>query len=338
MEEHKGNIPTDGENPVRKRKKPATKPKPDAAEKQFWRNKARFADIFNAFLFGGKQVIDPELLVEQNTDVSASIPCGAIQELYEYVDKREDVTMLYNGRILFILGIENQMAVHYAMPLKNRTYDDLDMMKQCNVITGGLKADGKLNVRSSFLSGIRKEDRLYPVFRIVIYYGEQPWDGPTKLSEMCDIPEELRPYFQDYEFPLFEVNSPANKELIYNNKSVRDMVTYLQMFYSKNLDEAKDSDVMIDHDTADVLASVTGSRVLRRIIGQTKGEVSMSKAVMEYEEELMRKGKSEGKEEGADMLGKLIQILLKKGDIEAVNVVSCDAEMRKEYFKKYNIG
>lgn len=47
--------------------------KNDAVGKDFWRNNEHFADLFNAVLFGGEQIIKPENLEEMDTDVSGVI-------------------------------------------------------------------------------------------------------------------------------------------------------------------------------------------------------------------------------------------------------------------------
>ena len=41
--------------------------------KTFWRNNERFADLFNAVVFNGSQVINPDELTEMDTDVSGII-------------------------------------------------------------------------------------------------------------------------------------------------------------------------------------------------------------------------------------------------------------------------
>lgn len=43
--------------------------KPDVRWKHFWRQNDRFADLFNAVLFQGKEVLKPETLEEIDTDI-----------------------------------------------------------------------------------------------------------------------------------------------------------------------------------------------------------------------------------------------------------------------------
>lgn len=49
------------------------KVKPDIILKNFWKNNERFADIFNAYLFQGEQIIKSEDLTEADTDISSLI-------------------------------------------------------------------------------------------------------------------------------------------------------------------------------------------------------------------------------------------------------------------------
>lgn len=45
----------------------------DTVLKSFWRDNAHFADLFNATVFNGKQVLSPGNLIEMDTESSAAI-------------------------------------------------------------------------------------------------------------------------------------------------------------------------------------------------------------------------------------------------------------------------
>ena len=45
----------------------------DIILKEFWRDNARFADLFNAVIFNGRQIIRPDELQELDTDISGTI-------------------------------------------------------------------------------------------------------------------------------------------------------------------------------------------------------------------------------------------------------------------------
>lgn len=65
--------------------------KPDTILKAFWRNNERFADLFNAVLFDGKQILKPEELQEANTDLSSVLKINShaetIQKVFDVVKK-----------------------------------------------------------------------------------------------------------------------------------------------------------------------------------------------------------------------------------------------------------
>ena len=51
---------------------------------------------------------------------------------------------------------------------------------------------------NEFLSHMKKTDKLIPVVTVVIYYGDEEWDGAKSLYEMMDIPEFEFPHFFKY--------------------------------------------------------------------------------------------------------------------------------------------
>ena len=59
--------------------------------KDFWRDNARFADLFNAALFQGRTVIRPEELEESDTDISSILKLNGhmetVQKILDVVKK-----------------------------------------------------------------------------------------------------------------------------------------------------------------------------------------------------------------------------------------------------------
>lgn len=95
------------------------KVKPDTILKNFWKDNARFADLFNAILFNGENVIKPEELEEADTDLSTVLKFNShadtLQKVLDVVKKSA------HGVDFVVLGLENQQKVHYGMPLRVRT-------------------------------------------------------------------------------------------------------------------------------------------------------------------------------------------------------------------------
>lgn len=180
--------------------------KPDAALKDFWRDRERFADLFNGTLFGGKKVLDPRILQEADTDMSTVIKTDDQAETVEHFP--DVVKKSMNGVDFMLLGLENQMKIHYAMPLRNLTGETLAYLKEYREKAKKNRAEGKWDSGDEFLSGLRKEERLHPAVSLCVYYGETEWDGPQTLREMLDmerLPAQLKEAVQDYRLNLVQV-------------------------------------------------------------------------------------------------------------------------------------
>lgn len=176
--------------------------KKDTVLKDFWRDNFRFAALFNGFLFGGRQVIQPERLEEKDTDVSGVIGKKEYEESLSRV--RDVVKKMAYGMEFVILGVENQEKIHYAMPLRVMLYDAMGYLKEYQELTSVYKEKPELlETSDEFLSKMRKGDKLHPIITIVIYYGEEEWDGPLSLADMKEkMSEDFQTVFSDYQMNL----------------------------------------------------------------------------------------------------------------------------------------
>ena len=197
----------------------------DTEGKQYLSNPVFFADAFNYLLYDGEQVIKPGELQELDT-TELSVPYG--NDAKVPVQRYRDILKLWNAMmdenaIYVILGTELQDKVHYGMPVKDGLYDMLGYSKQIAEIKrsysktkkdeeGQLTVDdGVLKIKltsEEFLSGLCKGDRLIPIITAVVYFGEEPWDGPRSLFDMLDVKDErLYRFLSDYKLNLI---SPAD--------------------------------------------------------------------------------------------------------------------------------
>ncbi|MDO5822828.1 hypothetical protein [Methanosphaera sp.] len=100
----------------------------DTALKNFWRDNQHFADLFNAVLFIGKEVLKAEDLKEVDTDVSSIVK---FNKHIETVKRILDVVRKTAYGVDFIIwGLENQGKIHYAMPLRHMIGDSLIYLKE----------------------------------------------------------------------------------------------------------------------------------------------------------------------------------------------------------------
>ncbi len=179
--------------------------KPDTILKNYWRDNAQFADIFNAVLFEGRQVILPEELEDVDTEESS------VMEHRDYAQSikasRDNIKVSKRsttyGVAFTLLGMESQEHIHYAMPMRVMGYDYGTYKKQYDSNARQYKtADGM--EQDEYLSRMKKTDKFMPVITLVVYYGEKPWDGALSLHDMLHIPEEMKAFVNDYKMLLVE--------------------------------------------------------------------------------------------------------------------------------------
>lgn len=267
----------------------------DVSLKTFWRDNEHFADLFNATVFNGKQVLKPNKLTEMDTDVSATIQSKSYNE--SITRNRDVVKKMSDGVEFNILWLEIQDKTHYAMPLRTMTYDALGYIKEYNDI----KKHHKLNKDSfssheEFLSGINKSDRFHPIITLVLYYGESLWDGPTCLSDMMvSMPDNIKAYFSDYKLNLVQILD-SDKYTFYN-EDVRDVFNIVRSIYNKDIDsifsEYKTRNV--DNEVIKLISVLTATPQIMNLCkpNEQGGKVNMCKAMEELKAEWQGESKKE---------------------------------------------
>ena len=272
----------------------------DVTLKTFWRDNEHFADLFNATVFNGKQVLKPDKLTEMDTDVSATIHSKSYNE--SITRNRDVVKKMSDGVEFNILGLEIQDKTHYAMPLRTMTYDALGYIKEYNDI----KKHHKLNKDSfsspeEFLSGINKSDRFHPIITLVLYYGESLWDGPTCLSDMMiSMPDNIKAYFSDYKLNLVQILD-SDKYTFYN-EDVRDIFYIARSIYNKDIDAilSKYKTRNVDNEVMKLISVLTATPQIMNLCkpNEQGGKVNMCKAMEELKAEWQNESRNEGINKG----------------------------------------
>ena len=161
-----------------------------------------FSDIVNGLLFKGKQVVQENTL----TDAQPFSMFKADGDLHE---QDRDVAKYWNTisatcinvRTAF-LGIENQTRYEKDMPLRTISYDG-----------------------AAYRSQLSQAER-YPVITLILYFGNTPWEKSRSLYEVIAIPEELRPYVNDYKINVFEIAYLPEEAIDYFHSDFRIVVDF----------------------------------------------------------------------------------------------------------------
>lgn len=240
------------------------KPQTDVVLKEYWRNNEQFADLFNALLFSGQDVISPSELEERDTDESLVYKGDRMEES---IKRSRDIIKISKSSAehevnLALFGIENQMKIHYAMPLRVMEYDCFAYKKQYRQTVGLHKRQKDLKEKSAeFLSQMKKEDRLLLV--------------DVRQNSLCLKNDNNRNLFQLLKFALDE-----QKPLKYRKAEIL-----------RYCDEHEVSGTVLE-----TVGSITGSHADYRRL-KKKEELNMRTIFEEEREEGRVEGREEGREE-----------------------------------------
>lgn len=273
--------------------------KPDTVLKEYWENNERYADFFNAVLFGGREVIKAAQLQERDTEESNVLELGDKDESITAARDLFRVIKTGMGVEFALVGIENQDKIHYGMPVRVMNLDAYAYDKQWKRLKQKYK-DAEGMTEDEYLSRMRKEDRFLPVVTVVIYYGEKAWDGARDLHGVLNIPDEMKPFVGNYPMHLVEV---VNNELQFKNADNRDLFQLLNLIYNASLNkkervqkarEYEDSHT-IDEDVVRALAATNNIKIEKT---KRRGRLKVCTLFEEIAKDSRTEGKEEGKIEG----------------------------------------
>lgn len=230
---------------------------------------------------------------------------------------RDVCKKLKTGEVLRILTLENQELVDYAMPYRCMQYDTMEYGKQLEELRKKNEREGCLTTGKELLCGLRKTDRLVPVYTLCLYHGEEKWDGPRSLKDMMtfsDGTDDFQELFHDYPLRLYCLNEAEDLEQF--RTEVGQLFRALQYRGDraglKKLLESNSEYKHLDRDTLEAM-----SVLLRLPTAWEKREMIMSKN-RETEEfdmcQAIREWEAEAKRTGENLkVIKLVQRKLQKG-------------------------
>ena len=308
----------------------------DIVTKEYMRENAIFADVFNYLIYGGKKVIDPAGLTEVDTATSA---VGKKDALQKYRDVLKAAVIKQDEKMSYVLlGVENQTDVHYAMPVRNAIYA-LQYGKQVSDIAAGHRRSQKDysgKTGGEYLSGFLKEDHIKPVITLVIHFGAEEWDGPLSLHEMMPIRDmEILSYVENYRIHLIDPAKLTEEELNKFSTSMREVMGYIK--YSNNKEKLldflrTDTHKSIEMNAARVIKTITKTPIK---ISEEKEGIEMCQVIEELIAESEARGEVRCKAEG--MIEMCLEMKIpKKGIIKRLqDKLNISMQQADEYFRMY---
>lgn len=286
-------------NTQKKLSKTHKKTGPDKTEKILEDHADVFADIINVCIYGGEQEVRPDDLIE--------FPCAAIYKAAEgnYSQKERDVAKInVREQVAYALfGLENQSMINYCMPVRIIGYDYAAYEKQVRDLKDKNKAEGR-NI--PYPEELGKEQKLFPVATLVLYFGTKPWTGPRSLYDILNVPESLKLFVPDYKINIIEVAFLEPETIAKFNSDFKTVAEYFRALRlgktpKEVYNELKKTARNWDHveELLEFFRTFTGdkrySEIKQYMIEEAqKGEVNMCTLLDAFEREGTEKGRAEG--------------------------------------------
>lgn len=308
--------------------------------KRLLQDRTRFADLYNAEVFHGRQVLNAEDLTP--VDNESGIVTIDSEGVKRIIQRRRDMVMKASfGAEFAITAAEGQGEIHYAMPVRNMTYDALDYTEQIQEIEKRHRKAGDLSTGAEFLSRITKTDRIIPIINLILYCGKCPWDGPLSLYDMMGIDntwdglEEMKEYLPNYSIHVVDVRNVSDlKRYQTGLQHVFGMLKYnkdkqkLYEYAKENREEIH----KMDEDTMTAMLVLLGEQKrLMEILKSPKGKEGIE--VCTAIDELIDDGKAEGENRMADLAAALL--LENRADLLVAAVK--DKQLRTQLFEQYRL-
>ena len=287
----------------------------DAITKDYVKDAGVFADIFNYYIYGGRQVILPEQLTERDS-TKIALPYGADGAVVP-VQKFRDVQKLYaamtDGKMEYVLyGAENQAEIHYAMAVRNNLYDALEYAGQVEEAAKShrkemkrkkeqgetsAEEDRKTPNTGEFLSGFWSEDRLIPSITVTIYFGPEEWNGPLSLFEMMNVSDpDVLACMDNYHVRLIAPAQMLDEEIMKFRSSLREVMLFIK--YSKDrenlsrvLEANEERFREVERRAADVIETITNAGIK---YDESEEVVNVCQAIREIRMEERKIGEQDG--------------------------------------------
>lgn len=251
----------------------------DIRLKVYLSDERRYADIWNGSVFQGKEIVKAQDLKQVSPVLDTADVTGTEEMLRDVVMKQS-----LTGQKFALWTVENQEYVDYGMPVRIMRQEVMSYSEQ---IRKKKKENAKeeLQPGGEYLYKIKKDDKIYPVSTLVVYWGKEEWDGPKSLHDIIDWgteSEEIKKLVPEYPIHFLDLSKIEHPEYfktelrpffeLYRNRN--NKVAFID--YLRNSQECS----KMDDESWDVLGKVTNSP---KLIGEFKNKV-VEKAEYKVEE------------------------------------------------------
>ena len=287
----------------------------DIAEKTLEAYNDVFADIINVLLFNGEQQVKEDELEEENPNSSYKAD-GKL-----HAQERDVAKYWRKGLVRIALyGLENQTEIDRDMPLRLFSYDGAAYRAQLLADEEMRKNEGKIAAR-------------YPVVTLVLYFGYQKhWKTPRTLYDCLDIPEEIKPYVNDYRMNLYEIAYLSDEQVQMFTSDFRIVADYfVQMRKNRNY-TAPETTINHVHELLQLMSVMTRDNRFADVYSpdMERRPTNMCEVLDRVENRGIQKGIEKGIAQGEDTILSLMKYLLSNGRMEDARRATEDEAYRSK--------
>ncbi len=284
----------------------------DVAEKTLEAYNDVFADIVNVLLFQGNPLIKETELEEERTYSSYKAD-GKL-----HAQERDVAKYWHSGLIrIALFGLENQTAVDRDMPLRIIGYDGAAY-------------------RSQLLSDT--QTMRYPIITLVLYFGyKKNWKAPTSLYECLSIPEELKPFVNDYKMNLFQIAYLSEEQVQMFQSDFRIVADYFVQMRKNNDYIAPDTTIKHVHELLQLMSVMTKDNRYNDVYSpDMEGRnVNMCEVLDRVEHRGELRGERRGETRGLDTAFSLVQFLMENNRLNDLKKASEDEAFRNKLLTEF---
>ena len=260
----------------------------DISEKYLLAYEDVFTDVYNVLFFAADIIQQEYLRRDGNETIYKVGNKSRIQQ--------RDVVKEYvkDGKILCVLGIENQTDEDVDMPIRVMGYDYGDYREMLD-----------------------HEKQIVPVVTIVLNFGEKRWKKGKSLKELVkNVPEEIKSRMQDYQIQVYDVAYlPESTRKCFTS----DFKIVADFFAERNREDYKPSMEKIEHGEAvlELIAIFTKDTRYQEIQEEVKNMVEEGREVSMcvFAERMERRGIEKGEKLGIKLgIEKGEKLGIKKGE------------------------
>lgn len=279
----------------------------DIAEKTLEAYNDVFADIVNVLLFQGRNFVKEDELEEENPN------SGYKADGKLHAQERDVAKYWRKGLVRIALyGLENQTGIDRDMPLRLFSYDGAAYRAQ-------LLMDKEMKEKTGSVAP------RYPVVTLVLYFGyDRHWKTPRTLFECLELPEEIKPYVNDYCMNLYEIAYLSDEQVQMFTSDFKIVADYfVQMQKNKNY-VASEVTIKHVHELLQLMAVMTQDNRFENVYSPDMERREMTMC------EVLDRVENRGIQKGEDTILSLMDYLLSNNRTEDAKKATKDKAYRNK--------